>query len=154
MAVMGASVLCHLLCVSLGKTIHRQPRELIKTGRPNFPILEWKGKEKGEEIRRPKLNTLVTPNSWLVFQLLGLEDKQDWLQTPCSMWNLFADYNKLEDFASNLPVVNDLAERGVAMISQFVNNVEDEEGRQALLQLVEYHRSLVPDCNKASLARC
>ena len=134
----------------LAKAIHQQPRELIRTGRPEFPGLDWRG----EKITRPRLATLVNPNSWLIFQLLNLEGSQDWLLTPCSMWQLFGDYRKLEEFSLNLPVTNDLAERGVALISQFVDKVEDEEQRQALLQVVEYHRSLVPDCTKASLAKC
>ena len=90
-----------------------------------------------------RLETLVNPNSWLILQLLNLQGSQDWLLTPCSMWQLFGDYRKLEEFSVNLPVTNDLAERGVALISQFVYKVEDEEQRQALLQVVEYHRTVV-----------
>ena len=46
---------------------------------------------------------------------------QDWLQTPCDMWPLFAEYRKLEDFARNVAVVNDLAER-VSALSDDVPN--------------------------------
>ena len=134
----------------LAKAIHRQPRELIKTGRPQFPELDWQG----EGNKRPRLATLVNPNSWLMFQLLNLQDSQDWLLTPCSMWQLFGDNRKLEEFSVNLPVTNDLAERGVALISKFVDKVHNEEQRQALLQVVEFHRSLVKDYTKASLAKC
>ena len=134
----------------LAKTLHSQPREHISTGKPEFPILDWSG----HTLERPRLATLVTPKSWLIFQLLKLQGSQDWLSTPCSMWHLFADYRKLEECATYLPVTNDLAERGCQLITKFVDQVHDEEQRQALLQVVEYHRSLVPDCTKASLAKC
>ena len=91
----------------LAKTLHRMPRNKITTGRPEFPFLNWEG----EVLARPKLQSLVTSNSWLVFQLLGLTSNQDWLLTPCSMWDLFADYQKVEEFARNISVTNDLAER-------------------------------------------
>ena len=44
-----------------------------------------------------------------------------------------------------LQVVNDGAERGVAMISAFNDTLtRDEETKQALLQVVEHHRRLHP----------
>ena len=44
--------------------------------------------------------------------------------------------------------------QGVRLITQFINHVQDENQRQALLQLVEYHHKLVPDLTKAGLALC
>ena len=44
--------------------------------------------------------------------------------------------------------------QGVRLITQFINHVQDEDQRQALLQLVEYHHKLVPDLTKAGLALC
>ena len=91
------------------------------------------------------MQDLVTPDSWLVFQLLGLEGSQDWLQTPASLWKLFAEYRKLEEFSSNLPVCNDIAERGIHLMTDFIKHCESEDQRQALFQCVEFHRELVPD---------
>ena len=31
--------------------------------------------------------------------------------TPCSLWPLFKEYRKLEEFAKNIATINDLAER-------------------------------------------
>ena len=36
---------------------------------------------------------------------------QEWLLVSCSAWHLIPDYQRLEEFARNLPVTNDLAER-------------------------------------------
>lgn len=65
----------------LAKVIHATAKQEIKTGRPAFPELDWRG----EQLERPRLATLVTNDSWLVFQLLGLQSSQDWLLTPCSI---------------------------------------------------------------------
>ena len=105
-------------------------------------------------LARPRLGSLVTSNSWLIFDLLGLVGPQDWLQLPCNMWPMFSEYRKLTEFATNISVTNDLAERGIHLVAEFVNKTENEEQRQALLQVVEYHRSIVPDLTKGSLKKC
>ena len=56
----------------LAKTIYSFPREEIESGKPEYPILEWTG----VELKRPSMSGLVTMNSWLVFDLLGLQGAQ------------------------------------------------------------------------------
>ena len=89
-----------------------------------------------------------------MFKLLGLEGPQDWLQTPVSLWHLFEEYKKLEEFSNNISVCNDIAERGIHLMTDFIDHCESEEQRQALFQCVEYHRALVPDSTKKSLKFC
>ena len=57
---------------SLAKKIHSTPRTKVMTGRPDFPVLDWRV----EESSRPSLASLVTESSWLVFDKLGLEGRQ------------------------------------------------------------------------------
>ena len=53
----------------------------------------------------------------------------------------------------NIPVVNDLAEHGVALIEQFnSNHTTDENQLQYLLGVVENHREIYPAPAKAILA--
>jgi len=54
----------------------------------------------------------------------------------------------------SLKVVNDIAERGVSLISS-VNSVltNQEEQKQFLLQAVEKHRHLYPDPNKKNTSK-
>ena len=52
----------------LARRIHSTARGEVARGRPEFPVLEWVG----EEPCRPCLATLVTKNSWLIFDRLGL----------------------------------------------------------------------------------
>ena len=137
---------------AMAQKLHSMPREEIEMGRPEFPQLIWKIKE--ESIIRPCLSSLVSSNSWLVFDLLGLVGPQDWLQLSCDMWPIFSEFRKFSDFANNVSVTNDLAERGIHLVSEFVNKCEDENQRQALMQLLEYNRSLVTDLTKKSLVNC
>ena len=56
----------------LARRIHSTARGEVARGRPEFPVLEWVG----EEPCRPCLATLVTKNSWLIFDRLGLMGSQ------------------------------------------------------------------------------
>ena len=100
------------------------------------------------------MSTLIGPGSWLVFDLLKLTGPQDWLLSPTSVWHLSPEYMKLDIFSSNLVVVNDLAERGIHLATDFINRVESEEQREALFQVVEDFRARVKDTTKASLKLC
>ena len=134
----------------LALALHSQDRKEIESGKPEFPVIDWSG----DEIKLPPLSSFVSHKSWLVFDLLNLKGTQDWLTVPASLWDKFREYRELNDFASNLTVKNDIAERGIAMVTEFINKVQSEEQRSALLQVVEWHRDLVKNTNKSSLKLC
>ena len=96
----------------------------------------------------------MSSKSWLIFNLLGLTGSQDWMTIPARLWDNFVDFRKFKEFAENVSVCNDVAERGVALISSYINKAQSEEQRQALIQVVELHRSLVTNTNKSSLKKC
>ena len=133
----------------IAKALHSLPRITISSGKPVFPLLE-----SGAQQTRMNLASLVTSDSWLVFQLLGLHGPHDWLQTPASLWHLFEEFRTLQKFSTNLSVCNDIAERGIHLMSDFIPHCESEDQRQALFQCVEFHRNLVSDCTKKSLKLC
>ena len=56
----------------LARELYKTPRGQVKSGRPTFPLLEWVG----EEVARPRLATLVTTSTWLIFDRLGLTGNQ------------------------------------------------------------------------------
>ena len=89
-----------------------------------------------------------------MFDLLGLTGSHDWMTIPANLWENFQDFRKFQIFAENTSVVNDVAERGVALISAYINMAQSEEQRQALLQVVEFHRSQVTNTKKSSLKKC
>ena len=82
---------------------------------------------------------------------LGFTGPNDWLLTPQNLWNLFTEYRSLESFVKNLPVTNDIAERGCHLMTEFVNRVKTPEAREALVHTVSYHRELVKGYSKKEL---
>lgn len=72
--------------------------------------------------------------------ILGIS--QEFLQVDPSKWECHADYQRSKQLVQSLRAVNDLAERGVALIQEFNSSLtRDEEQKQYLLQVVEHHRS-------------
>ena len=133
----------------MAKELYNKERKKIETGKPSFPVLPY-----GAKVMRENMSTLVGVESWLLFDLLGIPGPQDWLLTPVSTWHISPCYAKLCEFSANVVVVNDLAERGVHLATDFIRRVESEEQRDALFQVVEDFRSKVKDTNKASLKMC
>jgi hypothetical protein len=65
------------------------------------------------------------------------------MQLQPKYWNLMEDYRKARDFVSTLEVVNDSAERGIKLITDFNDMVQKEEQLQFLFQVVEDHRQRI-----------
>lgn len=76
----------------------------------------------------------------------------DFLEDDPSNWNNSQVYEDGAAFCHGLHVVNDLAERGVKLMTDY-NKVltKDEEGKQFLLQVVENYRSERPTFRKCDL---
>jgi len=54
---------------------------------------------------------------------------------------------------NKLQVVNDVAERGVALLKEYNEIItKDEDQKQFLLLAVQHHRKLYPNVNKGTLA--
>ena len=119
-----------------------------RKGKPEFPDLTF---FMVPNPQPPSLASMVTVHSWAIFNRLGLKGPNDWLLAPSSLWYLFTEYCKLEDFVRNLTVVNDIAERGCHLMTEFVNWVRSEEARKALVLSVEYHRRKTPSFRKSDL---
>ena len=103
------------------------------------------------------MSTLVSPSSWLVFDLLKLTGPQDWLLSPAATWHLAPEFQQLNIFVGSLVVVNDLAERGIHLATEYISRVESEEQREALFQVVEDFRKRVDFSKgvvKSSLKNC
>ena len=135
--------------MAIASALHGQERQVVKTGKPTFPILAH-----GATMTRNQMSELVGPESWLLFDLLHLNGPSDWLLSPASQWHLSPDYMELDIFTNNLVVVNDLAERGIHLATDFINRLDSEEQREALFQVVEDFRGRVKNTNKSSLKLC
>jgi len=85
---------------------------------------------------------LIGPESHSLFQLLHVDT--DWLHKPVSQWLADPAYLLVEQFVRTVKVVNDAAERGVKLISDFVTIITtDPDQRAWLLQGVEHTESAI-----------
>ena len=83
------------------------------------------------------------------FHILELSD--DFLQYDPSEWGLIPTYQRSRVAAQSVKVVNDLAERGVALVQEFNSSLtRNEEQRQFLLQVVEEHRKQFSEPTKTA----
>ena len=94
-----------------------------------------------------RLPDFFTTSSKLLFEILGLDDS--FLDTEPEQWRSHESFVKARNIVSTLRITNDLAERGVALTQSFNSSlVRDEEQKQFVLQMVEYHRNKFPKCRK------
>ena len=57
----------------------------------------------------------------------------------------------MNTFVQNLPVINDSAERGMALIKAFIDKVHCDEDRQDLIQVIQNYRQKLTDLSKDTL---
>jgi len=83
-----------------------------------------------------------------------LELPDAFLEIDPAEWINNEDYTRSQAICRSMRVVNDLAERGVALIQHFNASItRDEEQKQYLLQVVEDHRSLFVSPTKESTVK-
>lgn len=93
------------------------------------------------EGKRPSLSDFVDSSSRLIFNILNFDkEKIEWMLLPPNMWNLMTPFKEFSKFVSNLPVVNDAAERNVKLMQDFIAGSNDENLRQDLFLAVEQKR--------------
>lgn len=102
------------------------------------------------------LETFVTERTNRLFELLsvtGVEESRSFLSKEVEAWKDDPSYQKLHEIAKMLKVVNDSAERGIALIEKYNQCLtKDEEQKQFLLRFVQSHRQQFPSSSKAELA--
>jgi len=95
----------------------------------------------------------VTKRTNQLFELLsitGKEEANNFLSKDPESWEADASYQKLKDRVQKMKVVNDSAERGIALIEKYNECLtKDEEQKQYLLRFVQRHRQLYPTSSKA-----
>ncbi|KAG8198493.1 hypothetical protein JTE90_017359 [Oedothorax gibbosus] len=110
----------------------------------------------GTEFGKPKfpttitlsttLSSLVGRDSWFIFHLLKLDSK--FLTEDIEMWPECASYQEAAIKLQSLNVVNDCAERGVKLSSDFLAASKGEDHYQNVLQVVEKDRQQQPNLRK------
>jgi len=112
-------------------------------GKPVFP---------SEITESTKLADLVGPDSWYTIHILEIdmsffaEDVESWPGNPAYETSMHSMANVL-----SVNVINDCAERGVKLSSDFLSSARSEEHYQNVMQVVEHDRKRQPDLRKRKL---
>ena len=122
---------------------------------PDFPVTNPQGRF-GTGLGKPRfpddltekttLADFVGPDSWYLFHHLKL----DWafLVTDVQEWTNSTAYQTSWTNVEALNVVNDSAERGVKLSSDFLSAARSEDHYQNVLQVVEHNRKEKPNLRK------
>lgn len=101
-----------------------------------------------KDIPSRNLEDFVTSNTYGFFEVLELPSA--FLETNPNSWKDNDDYQKALATVSALKPINDSAERGVALMSEYNKLLtNNEEQKQYLLQVVSEHRKKIPSCKKS-----
>lgn len=92
------------------------------------------------KFEEKSLSDFVTTKTRSFFELFGAKDENEYCSTT------------LRALVDSLKVVNDTAERGIALIKKFNDSVKDEQQKQFLLRVVEHHRKCVAKRTKNEVA--
>lgn len=114
--------------------------------------------EEGDLFPRKTLASFVSVKSYLLFNLLGIDDLS-WLNAPVALWPCFPSFVKANSFVRDLLVVNDGAERGkscdilysisfllssgIKLMQELIDRTQDEQDLQFLAQCVSHHRKSI-----------
>ncbi|KAG7156415.1 hypothetical protein Hamer_G006168 [Homarus americanus] len=98
-----------------------------------------------------RLSDLIDERSWMIFKehhVCGTA----WLMSPVEDWEKNEEFMKLKDFSRSLKVTNDVAERGIKLMQDFIGSVtKDEQQLQDVMHLVEKHRKQMSGFSKSAL---
>lgn len=104
-----------------------------------------------DSFKDKNLEDFVTAQSMTLIQMLELPD--GFLAVDPDLWEDRDDYKQATETVESLKVVNDHAERGVALIQEYSGLLtRDETQLQFLLQVVEDHRKMYSDSRKQTLS--
>mgnify|MGYP003492342303 FL=1 len=101
-------------------------------------------------ISSKQLQYFVTENTQRFFTITGISSA--FLQTDVESWKTNDDYNTDQTTVISIRVVNDIAERGVALMDEYNKlHTNNEDQKQFLLLIVKEFHQRYPDRNKQTL---
>ena len=114
-------------------TTRKMHTKTTKYGKPNFPVIK--------NISNASLKDFIGIDSWYFFKILKIDTA--FLTLPVDEWDENECFKGACKLINNIHVVNDSAERGVKLASDFLCRAQLEQRYQHLLQVVENDRSLL-----------
>ena len=110
-------------------------------GKPTFPEIPV---EPTEDV-----SAYVGEDSWSFFRILGIDS--NFMKKPVEEWCGISSYVMNQEVINSLRVVNDAAERGVKLCSDFISSAQKEAKLQHILQVLENRRAQVPNQRNPSV---
>lgn len=105
-----------------------------------------------QEMLNKDIEDFVCADTLKFFQRFQLSIS--FLNLDPRFWEENAEYKASAGMVQKLKVVNDAAERGVKLISDYANILtKDEDQKQAILQTVSEYRKLFPNVTKETMAK-
>lgn len=96
------------------------------------------------------LEYFINKNSLKLFERFDISSK--FLDEEPSLWETNQEYLDARGTLNSLKVVNDVAERGVKLVQEYLGfGTKDEKQLQYLLQIVKNYNEQYPNCNKSTL---
>lgn len=103
------------------------------------------------EIQTLSLTDFITTNT--INLLTKLKISPSFLSYPVDKWSQIEDYQKGREVISKLRVVNDCAERAIALASTYNNCLStDDEQKQFIMHIISENRVNLPNVNKKTLS--
>ncbi|BES98518.1 Hypothetical protein NTJ_11334 [Nesidiocoris tenuis] len=103
-------------------------------------------------IEMSSLEDFVSQNTRKFFSITGLSP--DFLEREVVTWESDPEYLHIKNIVSSMRVVNDIAERGVALMEEYNKlHTQNEEQKQYLLLTVKEFRKKFPDSRKSTLLK-
>ena len=110
---------------------------------------------RASDIDYSKLEAFVTRRTERLFNLLsctGTEEAKRFLSKDPVEWERDESYQRLKGIVQQMKVVNDTAERGIALMQTYNESItRNEEQKQFLLRFVARHRKMYPTASKAAM---
>lgn len=101
-------------------------------------------------IQVKELEDFVSQGTWRFFDITGLPSK--FLDNDVNTWGEDDSYKYAKSAVLGMKVVNDIAERGVALMDEYNKlHTNNEEQKQYLLLVVQQYRKKYPDRKKSTL---
>ena len=102
-----------------------------------------------EDLSDKTLDYFVGPSSFLFFRVLQIN--KAFLECEIQSWTDEPSYKEAKTTVESLRVVNDAAERGIALATTFNASLSKrEEEKQLVYQMVDMHRKLLPKPTKSA----
>ncbi|XP_050066221.1 uncharacterized protein LOC126555325 [Aphis gossypii] len=105
-----------------------------------------------EKFNEMNIDKFISENSLKLFTRFGIDTS--FLQYDPKSWDNHISFVNGKELIKSIKIVNDTAERGVKLMAEFNEALTvNEEQKQYVLQCVQEHRQMYPNCKKETLKK-